>query len=41
MQNYLYLLEHDLKVNVIDNRAAQFQRLNVLLIRDLVEQISD
>lgn len=33
MQNYLYLLEHDLKVNVIDNRANHFQRLKVNLYK--------
>lgn len=36
MQNYLYLLEHDLKVNIIDNRATHFQRLK--LEKDSIEQ---
>jgi hypothetical protein len=40
MKNYLYLLEHDLKVNIINNRTAQFTRLKVFISFDLtVRQI--
>ena len=29
MKNYLYLLEHELKVNIIDQRSEKFERLGV------------
>ena len=31
MQNYLYALEHDLKVSVIDNREEHFKKREVLI----------
>ncbi len=29
MKNYLYLLEHELKINVIDQRSEKFEKLKV------------